>query len=282
MTKQQQLHTHRGHCQLCGRVQAIDVKTGLVAKHGYTVERGYFSGQCPGSDVMNLHVARDLADKHIATARREAADHTELANRYEQRTAHPSPVWNGKYRLVFDCVKDTRSRGYTRDGLRVCWLRDQEIFVPWDDATAEYQERGRTSAINELRRRAATCTSYADTLETWANRITGKIDPYLVEDLEPRNWQVGDTVTIGGKKGWSAVIEAIEEKKYETYGFSRGRDTIVCKHARLTRPAKPEKKDKDGYVVRPGYPAAVMWIALRDIKRPDTDLVAALKKAGLL
>ena len=36
-------HTHTGTCQICGRRQAVNVKTGRLAKHGYTVARfGFF------------------------------------------------------------------------------------------------------------------------------------------------------------------------------------------------------------------------------------------------
>jgi hypothetical protein len=42
-------HTHRGTCQACGHVQAVDNVTRLVALHGYTVDWGCFNGTCGGS-----------------------------------------------------------------------------------------------------------------------------------------------------------------------------------------------------------------------------------------
>lgn len=39
-------HTHRGTCQACGNVQAVDNKSSLLAKHGYTVEYGAFKFVC--------------------------------------------------------------------------------------------------------------------------------------------------------------------------------------------------------------------------------------------
>lgn len=45
-------HTHTGHCQLCDRQQAVNVTTGLLAKHGYTKRWGFFSGTCPGSGAL--------------------------------------------------------------------------------------------------------------------------------------------------------------------------------------------------------------------------------------
>lgn len=48
--------THTGICQACGRRQAVHVKTGLIAKHGYTTEYGFFNGTCGGSDSLPLEL----------------------------------------------------------------------------------------------------------------------------------------------------------------------------------------------------------------------------------
>lgn len=39
-------HTHRGTCQACGKVQAVDNGSKLLAKHGYTVSYGAFQFVC--------------------------------------------------------------------------------------------------------------------------------------------------------------------------------------------------------------------------------------------
>jgi hypothetical protein len=46
--------THNGTCQACGRQHAVNPKTGLLAKHGYTVDWGFFNGTCAGSDRKPL------------------------------------------------------------------------------------------------------------------------------------------------------------------------------------------------------------------------------------
>lgn len=46
--------THNGTCQACGRQHAVNVKSGLLAKHGYTVDWGFFNGTCQGSDHLPL------------------------------------------------------------------------------------------------------------------------------------------------------------------------------------------------------------------------------------
>ncbi len=58
-------HTHRGHCQACGRVQAVDTANNLLAKHGYTVDFGYFDGVCTGSDRQPLEVDKSFAKQTI-------------------------------------------------------------------------------------------------------------------------------------------------------------------------------------------------------------------------
>lgn len=55
--------THTGICQACGRRQAVHVKTGMMAKHGYTTEYGFFNGTCGGSDhaPLELETALNIA-----------------------------------------------------------------------------------------------------------------------------------------------------------------------------------------------------------------------------
>jgi hypothetical protein len=44
-------HTHRGTCQTCGAVQAVDNKSGLIAKHGYKVIYGSFQYVCDAAGL---------------------------------------------------------------------------------------------------------------------------------------------------------------------------------------------------------------------------------------
>ncbi len=55
--------THNGTCQACGNVQA-NTPNG-IAKHGYTVDWGFFNGVCPGSDRPALEISRHYADGTI-------------------------------------------------------------------------------------------------------------------------------------------------------------------------------------------------------------------------
>ena len=58
-------HTHTGTCQLCGREHAVNEKTGVIAKHGYTVDYGFFSGTCRGAGCQPLQISREDLDTNI-------------------------------------------------------------------------------------------------------------------------------------------------------------------------------------------------------------------------
>ena len=58
--------TNRGTCQWCGRVQMLP--NGKLAKHGYTLLWGFFSGTCPGSDALPFEISTDLIDRSIKAA----------------------------------------------------------------------------------------------------------------------------------------------------------------------------------------------------------------------
>ena len=55
--------THYGTCQVCGRNQKAP--NGLVAKHGYTVDGGFFNGVCFGSDELPFEQDRTVLGTQI-------------------------------------------------------------------------------------------------------------------------------------------------------------------------------------------------------------------------
>lgn len=65
--KMKTTHTHKGHCQVCGNMHAVDNSHNGLAKHGYTVDWGFFNGTCHGSDELPIQLDRTLADKTIAS-----------------------------------------------------------------------------------------------------------------------------------------------------------------------------------------------------------------------
>ena len=59
-------HTHKGHCQSCGRVQAVSTDDNSLAKHGYDVQFGFFNGTCSGSDKEPLEVSKRFSEVTIS------------------------------------------------------------------------------------------------------------------------------------------------------------------------------------------------------------------------
>lgn len=72
--------THTGICQACGRRQAVHVKSGLIAKHGYTTEYGFFNGTCGGSDELPLELDTKVNIKIVAATYHWAAEQEAKAN----------------------------------------------------------------------------------------------------------------------------------------------------------------------------------------------------------
>lgn len=66
--------THNGTCQACGRQHAVNPKTGNLAKHGYTVDWGFFNGTCSGSDRAPLEIAAEHNIEIIVALRARAAE----------------------------------------------------------------------------------------------------------------------------------------------------------------------------------------------------------------
>jgi len=66
-------HTHKGHCQVCGAMHAVDNSHNGLAKHGYDVSWGFFNGVCSGADNLPIQLDRTLADKTIASLDKKIA-----------------------------------------------------------------------------------------------------------------------------------------------------------------------------------------------------------------
>ena len=58
-------HTHKGHCQVCGNLHAVDNSHNGLAKHGYDVSWGFFNGVCSGADNLPIQLDKTLADRTI-------------------------------------------------------------------------------------------------------------------------------------------------------------------------------------------------------------------------
>lgn len=97
--------THKGHCQLCDRLQMLP--KGKMAKHGYEVAGwGFFNGTCHGSDHLPYEQSADLIPPMIESMKKQIARTTEwrdeiLAPVTEPKAWYREYVrkdnWSGKY-----------------------------------------------------------------------------------------------------------------------------------------------------------------------------------------
>lgn len=71
----------RGHCQRCGRQQAV--KNGTMAKHGYRVRNGWFEGACSGHSFEPIERSRKTLDKTVEAIRAQCADLRQQADSIE-------------------------------------------------------------------------------------------------------------------------------------------------------------------------------------------------------
>jgi hypothetical protein len=130
-------HTHRGHCQVCGAQQAVNNETGMLAKHGYTVEHGFFEGECPGSHNLPLEVERTMTDNIIDDLTRQADRiQRQIDNviivvpfHYEVKTGPYS-----KEKRMVNIMEDTLESTFADLGKRVYHVKGQ-----WDDMVEQYR-----------------------------------------------------------------------------------------------------------------------------------------------
>lgn len=141
----------RGNCQCCGREQAV--VGGLMSKHGYTVQNGWFQGVCSGNHYQPMQVSRKETDSIVAEIRAEIPKLLELADQYESGIKTPEFV--NKKVLSMELRK---------------WI---EVKVPFAEAGIVDQKSTVSQIVWGYKNRANAGKSFADELESIANKVHG-------------------------------------------------------------------------------------------------------------
>lgn len=157
-------HTHTGTCQLCGREHAINVKTGAIAKHGYTVDYGFFSGTCRGAGCQPLQISREWLDTNIE--RWEEQANIELAKTAADIAKVPVNVLvkNG----AFSSYRETRMMD--EEAYNKCLLAGEDMNPRSDPTFAEAVETYLTYTIH---RRATGLLAHCEDMKVRATAILG-------------------------------------------------------------------------------------------------------------
>lgn len=136
----------RGNCQYCGSVQAV-VK-GKMAKHGYTVEEGWFNGVCPGDRYMPMQNEITFTLALVEQVRNDVAVLKLNAERLSSNEINPATV-------VLGFGKNARK-------------------VPWNEATLYDQILQRKSDISKAEGRARQGEFFIQEMTALAYAMHGK------------------------------------------------------------------------------------------------------------
>jgi hypothetical protein len=141
----------RGNCQCCGKEQAV--VSGLMSKHGYTVENGWFSGVCEGRNFRPMQVSRVETDNIVASIRIQIPKLLAQAEQYESGAATPDFVVKRSYSVEL--------------------RKSIETKIPYAEADAYDQRSARSQIVWALKSRASSGKTFSDQLEAVANKVHG-------------------------------------------------------------------------------------------------------------
>ena len=154
----------RGNCPCCGRDQAV--VRGVMSKHGYTVEHGWFQGVCSGDSYAPMQVQREVTDGIVAQVRKDVA---ELLNKVEQlKTGKIHPL---------TCKTSSIPKAEP---------------VAWADAPEWAQKEAVRTAIYQTESRARAGASFADQMEALVNAVHGQPLREVPVEAGPAPIQAGE------------------------------------------------------------------------------------------
>lgn len=162
----------RGHCQICGALQAASA--GTVAKHGYTVDHGYFNGVCHGHNYLPIEKDRNMSDKVCADILADITKLAARAGRLEAGTEDPEFVIRHKFNIT------------TR--------KNDRIEIPFASAPSYDQEGARKSLIWSLLQTVRSGQDHIDMLTKLCAQFHGQP---LVVFLKPK---AADPIKSGEKR----------------------------------------------------------------------------------
>lgn len=225
MKTESRKHTHLGTCQACGRAQAYQVN-GKVAKHGYTVDWGFFNGVCRGADAKPLEQEKTLTEAIIKLLREQALRHEERAA--DLRCGIVEPKFT---KQIAACHfprrhEDTmNSRNFHRIDVECSRAELSDYDATQQISAAAY--RAESTARHER--------SHADMLVKLIDARHGQelqLDPRTSSDR--KELKAGARVLIGGKKGMICEVIKLENKVCSGCGpYMNGKSML---HAFLKRP----------------------------------------------
>lgn len=178
----------RGHCQCCGRVQAVR-DASWMAHHGYTVTDGYFSGKCSGHKFAAIETDRKQADAMVTMVRADVIRQGEYLAGLKAGTVKPNVARSGK---------------------RVPGLRGRMMdeIVPFETAPSHHQQAAVDSAIWQTEMKIRSGTQWANDMVELIARVHGQ--PLQVVTLAP----AADPIEPGDKRKAAPGSERVYVAQY--------------------------------------------------------------------
>jgi hypothetical protein len=196
----------------------VDVVDGTLAKHGYTVEGGYFSGTCHGSHSKPLQVERTLTDSTVKGLRKAAVRADAMIVELQAGRAHPDTV--AHYLDEYRTVRDNRF---------------QAVQIDWADANEISRIKGVAARIANLEGQARFFRSHAQDMLALAAKLHGTklIDAQVIERAKSE------------RQGTRAAASARKEQLYVLgKAFEKGYDAEIRKVVLAARPADGRMTDE--------------------------------------
>lgn len=199
------IHTHRGTCQRCGSVQAVDNKSQLLAKHGYTVEYNSFHFVCGAAGISPAEHDVTYTRETIANCIRAAESNEREVEALKSGKHVPSMFkrWNPKK------VKVTKRR----DGSTYNTTGDYDV-LPIAKATPEERQ-------DRINAEIAECESNAAGFRGHAAFLTRDVLSRLGKPLYPNEELSKKQLTKGLKFTHEGVEHELVEPAFSRWGNER-------------------------------------------------------------
>lgn len=153
--------THRGNCQVCGHQQ--HVMNVVLAKHGYTVEFGYFRGTCSGSGKKPIQQDRTITDATIVAMHEYAAGCDKDAEDLRSGKTLPTKIKTGQKLLAG---------------------KYQPVYIPFSEGSPEQQTKAVELFIAMAESGARHARAHASDLKKLADRLHGTELVLIVEPVK--------------------------------------------------------------------------------------------------
>jgi hypothetical protein len=204
--------THKGTCQVCGRAQAHF--KGTIAKHGYTVDWGFFNGVCAGAEHQPLEQDKALTERIMAELLNDVAPRAEKLAA-DLRSGAVQPKWFNRV------PTGTRKFGVPQYNDVECTRAEIS-----DQVAAQQVE----NAAYKAEGKARNARSHAAMLE---KLIAARHGQPLMPIVLHKELAVGMSVRIGGKKG--KIYEVVELKRIMARGCGPYMNGKLLPHAIFKR-----------------------------------------------